>query len=195
MKRIFLFVSAIAALTGFSQGNYVDSLKAFQKDYVQNHEVVKGKDRQQLQFFEIDSAYHVIATIEKKENSPWFQMPTSGPIKKLHRMYGVAHFAINGTAVQLNIYQSQDLLHTATYKNYLFLPFTDATTGKETYEGGRYIDLVVDDIKNNQVVIDFNKAYNPYCAYVSGLYNCPIPPAANTISIPVKAGEKAYKKD
>jgi uncharacterized protein len=78
------------------------------------------------------------------------------------------------------------------YKNYLFLPFTDATTGIETYESGRYIDLQINDIKNNEVLIDFNKAYNPYCAYVSGVYNCPVPPKENHLIVAILAGEKIY---
>ena len=82
---------------------------------------------------------------------------------------------------------------TDQYKNYLFLPFTDATTGVETYESGRYIDLEINDIKDNLVIIDFNKAYNPYCAYTTG-YNCPIPPAENDLHIAITAGEKAYGK-
>ncbi len=80
-----------------------------------------------------------------------------------------------------------------TYKNYLFLPFTDLTSGEESYGGGRYIDLETTDIFNNKVIIDFNKAYNPYCAYASG-YNCPIPPRENDLPVAVKAGEMNFGK-
>ncbi len=80
------------------------------------------------------------------------------------------------------------------YKDYLVLLFSDATTGKETYEAGRYIDFTTGDIKNNMLVIDFNKAYNPYCAYEKGKYNCPIPPIENKLSIAITAGEKIYDK-
>ena len=80
------------------------------------------------------------------------------------------------------------------YKNHLFLPFTDVTTRVETYESGRYIDLETSEIVNNEVVIDFNKAYNPFCAYVSGVYNCPIPPKENRLSVAIRAGEKTYEK-
>jgi uncharacterized protein (DUF1684 family) len=69
---------------------------------------------------------------------------------------------INDTLMKLNLYQSQGLMGSDQCKDYLFLPFTDATTGIETYESGRYIDLQTSDIKNNEVIIDFNKAYNPY---------------------------------
>jgi uncharacterized protein (DUF1684 family) len=68
-------------------------------------------------------------------------MESSGPIKKNYRVYGIIHFTINDTAVTLNIYQSQDLMTTKEYKDHLFIPFTDATSGEETYESGRYIDL------------------------------------------------------
>lgn len=96
--------------------------------------------------------------------------------------------------MQLNLYQSQDLLQNEQYKTYLFLPFTDATTGKESYHAGRYIDLKMEDIIDGKVVIDFNKAYNPYCAYVTGRYNCPIPPSENNLSIAIIAGEKDYQQ-
>lgn len=94
----------------------------------------------------------------------------------------------------MNLYQSQGLMGSNEYKNYLFLPFTDATTGVETYESGRYIDLLTTDIVNNTVTIDFNKAYNPYCAYVSDVYNCPIPPKENHLRVAIRAGEKMYGK-
>lgn len=121
-------------------------------------------------------------------------MATSGPIKKQYRVYGIIHFKIKNTSLQLNLYQSQTLMLNEQYKNLLFLPFTDATTGKKTYEGGRYIDLDINAIKNKRVIIDFNKAYNPYCAYVSGVYNCPVPPKENHLIIAIRAGEKLYKR-
>jgi uncharacterized protein len=85
------------------------------------------------------------------------------------------------------------LMNRPEYADYLFVPFTDATTGNETYGSGRYIDLRLGDIKNNTVLLDFNKCYNPYCAYTSG-YNCPIPPKENRLAVAVKAGEKVFPK-
>ena len=79
----------------------------------------------------------------------------------------------------------------AEYQDYLFLPFTDSTNGNETYEAGRYIDLKMTDIAGNSVIIDFNKSYNPYCAYKSG-YQCPVPPAENHLKTWVRAGEKKF---
>ncbi|MEP6597492.1 MAG: DUF1684 domain-containing protein [Ginsengibacter sp.] len=80
------------------------------------------------------------------------------------------------------------------YKDYLFIPFIDGTTGETTYESGRYIDLKIVDIQNAIYFMDFNKAYNPYCAYVSSVYNCPVPPKENGIVVSIMAGEKKYAK-
>ncbi len=79
------------------------------------------------------------------------------------------------------------------YKNYLFLPFTDLTSGNRSYGGGRYLDFLMEDIKSNTLIIDFNKAYNPYCAYTTG-YNCPIPPRENDLPVAIPAGEMEYSK-
>ncbi len=80
---------------------------------------------------------------------------------------------------------------TTDFENYLFLPFTDLTNGNGTYGGGRYIDLEIP--KGDTMVIDFNKSYNPYCAY-NGKYSCPIPPKENDLNIAIKAGVKNYSK-
>jgi uncharacterized protein (DUF1684 family) len=105
--------------------------------------------------------------------------------------YGEATFKLDGKEDQLNIYQSLSLREKPAYKDYLFLPFTDETSGKESYSGGRYIDLTIP--KGNKIIIDFNKAYNPYCAY-NHKYSCPIPPKGNHLNIAIKAGVKRYQK-
>lgn len=186
----FLLLSQVC----LAQQAYTDSLQKFQQAYVQNHEVVTANaDKKKMRFFPINKSYCVKASFEKVENSPWFGMATSGAIKRLYRVYGKASFTLNGKKQVLPIYQSQDLLQSAAYKNYLFLPFTDETTGKESYTGGRYIDIQTSDIVNNTILLDFNKAYNPYCAYVSNKYSCPIPPPQNHLTVAVKAGEKSFE--
>ena len=179
----------------FAQKSYKDSIEAYLKRYVKEHEVVTGKDKELMSFYPANEKYLVSCEFERKLDMPWFRMESSGPIKKNHRVYGVIHFKINDTTVALNIYQSQDLMATPQYKDHLFIPFTDATTGDETYESGRYIDIDIKDISGEKVTIDFNKAYNPYCAYVSGKFNCPIPPAENRLIVAMKAGEKAFRKN
>jgi hypothetical protein len=193
-KTILSILLLIISLLSFAQSSYQDSLKAYIKNYIDQHEVVKGDDKKSMRFFDINKNYRVVASFEKVDNAQWFQMATSGKMKKLYRVYGVVTFRINDTLLHLNLYQSQSLMQMNDYKNLLFLPFTDVTSGIESYEGGRYIDLNIDDIQNNQVMIDFNKAYNPYCAYVTGVYNCPIPPHENHLPVAIRAGEKAYGK-
>lgn len=195
MKEFFLVpVFLLMATVCVAQSSYRDSIDSYIKNYIDKHEVVKGEDRKHLHFYPVNKKYRVVAKFEPTQDAQWFQMPTSGRMKQVYRIYGVLSFTINDTLVKMNIYQSQGLMGSNDYKNYLFLPFTDATTGIETYETGRYIDLQTTDIKNNQVIIDFNKAYNPYCAYVSDVYNCPIPPKENHLAVAIKAGEKSYGK-
>ena len=196
ISRIILLI-VFTNLSGlvFAQGKtYKDSIERFLKKYVNDHEVVTGKDKALMAFFTVNENYHINCRFERTINTPWFRMESSGPIKKNYRVYGKIHFTIHDTAVSLNIYQSQDLMATQQYRDHLFIPFTDATSGEETYESGRYIDLETTDIKNDRVLIDFNKAYNPYCAYVSGKFNCPIPPAENRLAVAIRAGEKAFSK-
>jgi len=196
-RPIYIFsilVSFISTVCLCQNKIYEDSIIAYQNKYVQEHEVVTGNDKSYIHFYPVNEKFKVICTVEKKLNSPWFAMATSGPFKKNYRVYGTVHFKINDTTVILNIYQSQDLLQSQQYKEHLFIPFIDATSGEETYISGRYFDFTISDIINNQIVIDFNKAYNPYCAYVSGKYNCPIPPRENILTIAILAGEKAFSK-
>jgi hypothetical protein len=194
MKSCFLLFLLFVSTTLCAQKSYEDSLQVFLDNYVQTHEVVKGEDRKTLQFYPVSKDFRFVATFKKADNSQWIIFPTSGKITKVFKIYGTLSFVLNGRPLQLKVYQSQDLMLNDEYKNYLFLPFTDSTTGHETYEGGRYLDLSTKDIQNNTVVLDFNKAYNPYCAYVSDKYNCPIPPKENALPVAIRAGEKAYNK-
>jgi uncharacterized protein (DUF1684 family) len=178
MKKILFDLSLFSCLSGAGQTAFKDSLQKYIDNYVKKHEVVKGEDKKHLQFFPVSNGYQVKATVKLQPSSQWFKMDASGPIKQLYRVYGVASFLLNGKEVRLSIYQNQQLVQTEDYADYLFIPFTDATSGKETYEGGRYLDIRMSEIKNNTLVLDFNKAYNPYCAYASGIFSCPIPPAA-----------------
>jgi len=194
MRIFFIVIGLLFAHILLAQKSYKDSIESYFKKYVKEHEVVTGKDKEFISFFPVNEKYRMTCRFERTMNSPWFRMESSGPIKKNYRVYGIIHFTINDTAVTLNIYQSQDLMTTKEYKDHLFIPFTDATSGEETYESGRYIDLEIKDITNENVLIDFNKAYNPYCAYVSGKYNCPVPPAENRLIVAIRAGEKSFGK-
>ena len=126
--------------------------------------------------------------VKLPESKPFKMTTTTGQLRDYVR-YGELHFSISGKPYKLLVYQSLDLLKKPQYQDYLFLPFTDLTNGNETYGGGRYLDLRIPET-GNSLVVDFNKAYNPYCAY-SNRYSCPIPPAENHLDVPVTAGVKA----
>lgn len=139
-----------------------------------------------LAFFKVDTNYRIKATF-KKDIGKKFEMPTSTDRKPIYRQYGFVDFELNGTVQRLVVYQNMGLRKQKEYKNYLFMPFRDATNGKETYGGGRYLDLEIPSGK--AIILDFNRVYNPCCVY-SHRYSCPIPPKENTLTIEIKAGEK-----
>lgn len=187
---LFVFTGVCAS----AQLSYKKYITGFQKDYVKQHEVVNTKKgKKYFRFFPADANYKVAATFSAIDDTVGFMMPTSSKKAKKFTRYGVVSFEINGKPLQLTLYRNVALMADSVYKNHLFLPFTDLTSGEESYGGGRYIDLETTDIVNNKLTIDFNKAYNPYCTYSDG-YNCPIPPRENDLSVAIKAGEKNFAK-
>lgn len=160
--------------------SFSDSLKSplEQKDFVN----FKGLD-----FFEIDSMYIVTARLVRTPDEKPFKMVTTTDRRPGYKKYGVLHFTIAGKDLKLNVYQNAEPRKPAGRT--LFLPFTDNTSGDETYGGGRYIELEIPN--GNETEIDFNKAYNPYCVY-NKKYSCPVVPAENHLDIAVRAGVKKY---
>jgi uncharacterized protein len=138
-----------------------------------------------IHFFPFNESYAVNARFVRTPQEKPFQMSTSSGMRKTYVKYAEVFFVIDKKEYKLNVYQSQELLKSEEYKDYLFIPFTDATSGNETYEGGRYIDLNIP--QSDHILINFNKAYHPYCAYTDG-YNCPVPPQENTLPIKIEAG-------
>jgi len=152
------------------------------------------KDFKGLDFFKVDSSFIVKAEFTRTLNSPIFEMPTTTDRKPMYREYGLLRFTLKGKDCELTIYQSQDDLEDDEYKDYLFVPFTDLTSAYESYGGGRYMDVMITDIKaDNTVTLNFNNTYNPYCAY-NDKYSCPLTPRKNHLDLKVKAGVKAFKK-
>ncbi|MBT8319490.1 MAG: DUF1684 domain-containing protein [Gramella sp.] len=149
------------------------------------------KDFEGLDFFEIDTTYIVKAEFIRTPAEPPFAMKTSTDRLPVYVKYGELYFILKGKNFKLNVYQNQELVEDPEYFDYLFLPFTDLTNGRSTYGGGRYIDLRIPEF--NEVILDFNKAYNPYCAY-SGKYSCPIPPRENDLETEIFAGVKSFDK-
>ncbi|MBT7816609.1 MAG: DUF1684 domain-containing protein [Polaribacter sp.] len=148
-----------------------------------------------LDFFPVDSTFIVIANLTKTINAPTFEMATTTDRKPLYKEYGILKFNLKGKKCVLKIYQSQDDLRDKKYKNHLFLPFTDDTSGEESYGGGRYMDVMTTDEKaDGTIELNFNNTYNPYCAY-NDKYSCPLTPRKNHLDVEVKAGIKVFEKD
>ena len=157
------------------------------------HSPLTKKDIKHLDFYAIDSTYAVTGMITLTPDAIPFDMATSLGIIKRYVQYGTITFQLHDSTFTLSIYQSMKLREQEEYKDYLFVPFNDNTNYTETYGGGRYMDFRMGEIVEGKLLVDFNKAYNPYCAY-SGGYACPVPPAENKLNTNIKAGEKQYKK-
>ncbi len=167
-----------------------------EKERVEKNEMFKnGEDspltyQQKIQFnalnyFPIDKQYLVEANFELNPMKETIRIGYSDGSEKLYLKYGFATFNLLGTEQKLTVLKPTFF----EGEEYLFLAFYDETSTAETYGGGRYIDL--DPEPGNTIKIDFNLAYNPYCAYNTE-YRCPLPPKENQITIAVKAGEKKY---
>ena len=194
MKKLFLFLFCftstyaqkdVAAAEKFQSElnkSYADSLKSpLMKDDLKQF---KGLD-----FYPIDEKYIVEAIFIRTKKEKSFKMKTTTSRTPIYKKYGELHFSIDGKELKLNVYQNVDLKKKPGYDDYLFLPFSDLTCGKDSYIGGRYIDMRIP--KSGKVTIDFNQAYNPYCAY-NYEYSCPIVPLENDLDIEINAGVKKF---
>lgn len=192
---LFFLIIAVPKIQGQS---YADEIKKFQndldKEFLNPEESpLPKKDRKKFKghnYFPVNEKYRVKAKFTKTEKPVMFQMKTTTDRLPAYDEYGVAEFQLDGIQYKLYLYQSHQLRQTKEYENYLFLPFTDLTNGAETYGGGRYIDLTIPT--GDEIIIDFNKAYSPSCAY-DYKYSCPIPPAKNHLNLRVEAGVKNLK--
>ncbi|WP_276169104.1 DUF1684 domain-containing protein [Zobellia alginiliquefaciens] len=200
MKTIIAILFLLTNSIVFAQDHsHINEIKEFQKEL--NTEF-KNPDKSPLSkkerkrftghdFYPIKETFRVEAKFTRILDPLPFQMKTTTNRAPTYEKYGEIFFEIEEKPYKLTIYQSHRLRKTEEFKDYLFLPFTDQTNGKETYGGGRYIDLKIPD--SDKIVIDFNKAYNPYCAY-NNYSSCPIPPKENDLQLKIEAGVKAVKK-
>jgi uncharacterized protein len=141
-----------------------------------------------LAYFPIDESYAVPASLVPAAERTRLQVPTStGKIREIERV-GTLKFSLKGQSLQLTAFLELD----DPRANRLFVPFSDLTSGAETYPAGRYMEL--DPTPTGIYVVDFNIAYHPYC-YYSPEYDCPYPPKENRLSTPIRAGEKMQKAD
>lgn len=175
--------------------SYKKSIRKFQKELNQSFgnpeksPLMKDKiqDFEGLPFFSVNEKYRVTAKFEKLPPELLVSLKTSDKRLRDYERFAIATFELEGKQFQLTLFRSTAKVITRGYENSLFLPFTDQSNGKETYGGGRYIDVEIP--LGDTIVIDFNKAYNPYCAY-SDRYSCPIPPQENDLQISILSGVK-----
>ncbi|WP_316806572.1 DUF1684 domain-containing protein [Pedobacter agri] len=186
---LFISINTFAQSYSAQISKHRDS---YMQDFIkESNSPLKEADLKNLHFYDADSSYKVLAIVEPLKNEKVFKMPTyDGTSKEFYR-FAKIKFSLNGKDTEMTLYKNVALASNPAYRDLLFLPFTDETNNKETYGGGRYIDLSSKEIIDNKIEVDFNKAYNPYCAYSDG-YRCPVPPEENDLSIEIKAGEKLY---
>ena len=141
---------------------------------------------QGLSYFPVDLDYRFQVSLHRHSQKETFEIGTSSGMLRETMKYGYFKFSVDSSECVLQVYKLQDIQ--SEYPNYLFVPFLDATTGKESYPGGRYLDFEEND--SGIYALDFNLAYNPLCAYGKPGYNCPIPPAENKLDVVIQAGEK-----
>lgn len=143
-----------------------------------------------LSYYTPDVTYRVEAVIDRFDLNEFVSMATSTGNSQQYLKYAMAKFKLKGKTLELLMLKPVRPLPGQSSKM-IFIPFTDATSGRETYGAGRYLDLEVNS-QQNTVEIDFNRAYNPYCAY-NDVYECPIPPRENYLDTEVLAGEKTFE--
>lgn len=199
MKAISLFFIGLFFVTSCSQKKQpIQGETEFQRNL--NSEFkdaskspLKKKDRKDfrgLEFFKVDSAYVVQATLKTTPDEQPFKMKTTTDRLPEYVKYGEITFNLENETFTLNVFRDLDLMKEEGFEDYLFLPFLDDTNGDETYGGGRYLDLRIPE--GDVMIVDFNKAYNPYCAY-NEKYSCPIVPRDNYVGVNIKAGVKAFE--
>jgi len=193
----FVFIAEfVAAQTNAEAIEEIEAFRASENEKFGNEEttILTPKDFRKfksLEFYEINLDFRVEARFVRTPNEEPFLMPTTTSRLPEYVKYGEAHFEIDGKQLKLNLYQNTTPSEDPKYLDHLFLPFTDYTSGDGSYGGGRFIDGHIPE--GDTIIIDFNLAYNPYCAYNPG-YSCPIPPKENDLLVRIEAGVKDFGK-
>ncbi|WP_284652120.1 DUF1684 domain-containing protein [Flavobacterium terrisoli] len=193
MKKLLCFLLFLNGFTLLAQVSSKEYQEKLNKEYGNKEESPLTdedfKNFKSLDFYPIDEKFIVEAKFTRTPDEKVFKMKTTGTRLPEYVKYGELAFTLDGKSFQLNLYQNIELIKKEGYADYLFLPFSDLTCGKESYIGGRYIDMRIP--KGETITIDFNKAYNPYCAY-NHKYSCPIVPLDNDLDIEILAGVKKF---
>ena len=201
LKNVFLILAAIIVVVivfySFNEGDdgaYRESLKKirdekdqFMRSSSESPFAEDPKEFTTLKYYEPNPGFRIIATLTPVVNKKPVRLSTNDGKEQSYVEYAYAEFDLGGFHNKLLILEGIDI---GPIRGKLFLAFADATSAGETYGGGRYLD-VAKAPGSKTIALDFNQAYNPYCAY-TGKFSCPLPPAENLLDIAVKAGEKSY---
>ncbi len=198
VARTALLLLAFFCLGQMSPAQCQEKAEDFQKKLNKQfsgkkHSPLTEEDRSQfsgLEFYPINPDFCLEAKWVPTPQEESFKMPTSNQNRqKTFVKQGELQFVLKGVEMKINVYKNLELQQ-KKYKDHLFIPFTDLTTGNDSYGGGRYIDWEIPK-EGIPVILDFNQCYNPYCAYSTG-WSCPIPPEENFLDIRIEAGVKAW---
>ena len=194
-KWLLFLIPIIALLAYYSipsskpveeKGADVEKFRREKDETLRNSDESPIKDKaafKGLNYYPFNKEYIVDFVLEKAAKAETVELKmTDGTTEKLI-FFGFIKAKFKSFSLKLKLYQHED--------GNFFLPFKDKTAPTETYGGGRFLDLPLTNIKNNRLRVDFNLAYNPYCAYNED-FACPIPPAENTLPIRIEAGEKIF---
>ena len=140
-----------------------------------------------MQYFDPDKQYRVLAEFVTDTITPFFKCLLQPNVRQITGYMGYLHFILRDTLCKLTAYQNMDFKNSPEYDNTLFVPFMDNTNGLYTYGGGRYMDIRIPEW--DRTLVDFNLAYNPYCAYASR-WSCPLVPFENDLNVSIIAREK-----
>lgn len=200
-KRPFIYIAiagvVLVFIYSFLQEDHTEYIRKVNKERSDKNRMFKftpdsplseeqKKEFEGLNYFEVNPEFKIKAKLRLIHEPESIYMPTSDGQEKRYRKFAYAEFELGDKEHKLLLYKAED-----SGANELFLPFYDQTSAEETYGGGRYLDLNKEG--DRTIVIDFNKAYNPYCVY-NAQFSCPIPPKENEVSIPVYVGEKNFEK-
>lgn len=191
----FAFAGAVSAQTYYGSTDLKEFRDGRDKEFRDKAESpLKEEDLaafKGLNYFPVDKNFRVTASLSRTPSEKWVQMPTSAGVDIKYHKFGVLKFKIRDEEFELSVYKVDPAItaDSPEYAHLLFIPFKDLTNRKETYGGGRYIDIRTP--KGDSVILDFNLAYNPNCAY-GRQWSCPIPPSENALKIAVTAGEKRF---
>ena len=199
LRRMKYALIVAALLYGFvpsacSQNSDTKALRKFRRAKRKSLDRERGgpldrRATRELCYYPFDPAWTVEAEVQKLPGGDTVRFATSDGQVRSYREYAYLSFDYGGEAHRLTVYRMIRVAYLpAAYADQLFLPFYDATNGANTYGGGRYLDLRIGDLNGERYSLDFNRAYNPYCAYADG-YSCPVPPVKNRLALAVEAGE------